>query len=311
MNKIKINIKDYCELFGCTTEEIKEYCRSLVLENLYYRQLSKKERDELLFKIIREINSDIFSKAGAHRHKDWINGWQENLNEFVKDKCSDLATLIPKYYYKNGPIRYFGDYVMPISDSFVFKVTNIFRTYIFKKYLKHVDNIFEFGCGTAHHLAYMAKLYPEKKYYGLDWAISSQEIISLLRRNFRLDIQGINYDFFNIKNGLILGENSGVFTFGALEQVGTNHNHFINFLIEQKPKICINVECLHELYDLSKLSDYLGYQYHKKRKYLEGFLTKLRELEKEKIIKIFNVYHQKFGNVYNDTHSYVIWKPIR
>ena len=43
--------------------------------------------------------------------------------------------------------------------------------------------------------------------------------------------------------------NSGVFTFGALEQLGGKFEKFFNYLIKNRPKIVIHTEPCIELYD--------------------------------------------------------------
>ena len=109
----------------------------------------------------------------------------------------DLGRLIPKYFKDNAPARLNLEYIMPVSEHFVFSYTHVYRTWIFQKYFAEVDNIYEFGCGPAYHLAYLAQLYPGKRLFGLDWAISSQEIIGHLAQHFGWKIAGQHFDFFN------------------------------------------------------------------------------------------------------------------
>ena len=85
--------------------------------------------------------------------------------------------------------------------------------------------------------------------------------------------------------------------------------NFLEFLLKKSPELCVNVEGLSELYEQNYLLDYLALKYHKRRNYLDGFLTRLRELEEEEKIDIIKVHHQQFGNLFDDPHSYVIWKP--
>ena len=68
-------------------------------------------------------------------------------------------------------------------------------------------------------------------------------------------------------------------TYAALEQIGNNHEAFIQFLMRKSPLLCVNVECLCELYDDNALVDYLAIKYHKKRNYLDGYLTRLQQLQ--------------------------------
>lgn len=301
--------KDFAELFGTTEEEMVKYCQNIITSyDFRYRKLVGEERDRLILEVLKRIDSGGLPTTGEERQQDWEKGWNENLQEFI-DSGYDINKLVPKYFKKNVPIRLNRDYVMPINENFVLNVTKVFRSWLFQKYFNKVDSIYEFGCGPATHLAYLATVYPNKKLYGFDWAKSSQKIINLLAQHYGWDIQGDFFDFFNPNKSINIGPNSAVFTFGALEQVGKNHELFLEFLLEKSPELCINVEGLHELYDQDYLLDYLALKYHKRRNYLNGYLTRLRELEDEGKIKYINIHHQPFGNLYDDPHSYVIWRP--
>ena len=307
---MKLSVQDLAQLFGTTVEDVQLHCGDLVgSDALNYRKITGEERDQLILQVLnRIINTDLV-RAGEDRQPDWERGWRENLEEFVASNYN-LELLIPKYFKKNVPARLNLDYVMPVAPDFVFYYTHVFRTWVFKKYLADVKSIYEFGCGPGYHLAYLAQMYPDKNLFGLDWARSSQEILKLLAAHFGWKITGKKFDFFQPDHDVVLAENSGVFTFGALEQIGGRHEKFIEFLLERKPAICVNVECLHELYETDKLLSFLALQYHTKRNYLSGYLTALQKLEKQKRLEIIKVHHQKFGNLFDDPFSFVIWKPL-
>jgi len=276
--------------------------------DLRYRFFSKEERDQLILQVIKKIYSSELTKAGGNRRRDWEQGWRENLQELI-DSGYNLDCLIPKYFKKNVPARLNLDFIMPISPSFVFAYAHVYRTWLFRKYFSKVMNIYEFGCGPAYHLAYLAIMYPEKRLFGMDWASPSQEIIRHLAAHFDWNIEGYHFDFFNPTLNLAIEKNSGVLTFGALEQVGDKHGPFLDFLLQNKPSICVNVECLNEFYNTDNLLSYLALQYHIKRNYLSGYFTALRRLEKNGRIEIIAVHHHCFGNLFDDPMSYVIWKP--
>jgi hypothetical protein len=102
---------------------------------------------------------------------------------------------------------------------------------------------------------------------------------------------------------------SAVMTFGALEQMGQEHGKYLDFILQKKPEICVDIAGLAELYNENDLFDYLALRYHKRRNYLDGYLTRLKELELEGTVQILKTHRQKFGNLYDDPHSYVVWKP--
>ncbi|MCC6325828.1 MAG: hypothetical protein DCC43_15240 [Candidatus Brocadia sp.] len=307
-NLSKLTIDDFARLFGTTADDIDEYCKGLVdTMDFSFEQLSDIERDKLILNILKRIDLADLPVSGEERKPEWEKGWADNLRDFINSGY-DLSKLVPKYFKKNIPVRLNREYVMPVDPDFVLNCTRVFRNWIFRKYLKDVDSIYEFGCGPATHLAFLAGIYPGKKLYGLDWAKPSQEIIRLLAKHFGWQIEGRHFDFFAPDVNLHLDENSAVYTFGALEQIGGNHKAFLQFLLKESFKLCINVECISEFYNQDYLPDYLAFKYHKRRNYLDGYLTRLQELEAEGKIIILAMHHQQFGNIYDDSHSYVVWK---
>jgi len=306
---LDLSCKDFAALFGATEQEVRIYCRDLIAESDFrYRKLEKRERDAIILQVLKHIESGKMIRTGEHRRSDWEKGWAENLREFI-DSGYSIEKLTPKYFEKKLPIRLERDYVIPISKDFLLNGVKVFRSWLFQRYLQNVDTVYEFGCGSAQHLAFLASLYPQKKLYGYDWARNSQRIIRLLVRRYGWSIQGGYFDFFNPDKTLKIKPRSAILTFGSLEQVGKDHGSFLKFLIKQSPALCIHVEGLKELYNQDYLLDYLALKYHNRRNYLSGYLTRLQELEKEGKIRIIKVHRQLFGNLFDDPHSYVIWKP--
>jgi Trans-aconitate methyltransferase len=305
-----LKIEDFAKLFGTSPAEVRTYCsEQLANLDLRYRILEGAERDQVLLKVLCRIDDPETPESGTDRLPDWERGWGENLDEFVQSGY-DVEKLVPKYFKKNVPARFMGEYILPVDPQFVLVCTRMFRSWIFGRYLSPHDTVYEFGCGPATHLAYLAQTYPGKKLIGLDWAHPSQEIISLLAQHRGWDIEGRHFDFFDPDPTLKLEPGSAVYTFGALEQIGERHGEFLDFLLREKPAICVNVECLSEYYDESRLSDYLALRYHRRKKYLDGYLTRLRELAAQGRIEILASHHQPFGNMYDDSNSYVVWRPL-
>ena len=100
-----------------------------------------------------------------------------------------------------------------------------------------------------------------------------------------------------------------MFTSSSLEQTGNDYKNFVNVIIKNKPEICVHIEPVDELLDPKKLPDYLSIQYFNKRKYLNGFLNYLRELESKGKIKIIEAKRTNSGSLFVDGHSLVVWRP--
>jgi SAM-dependent methyltransferase len=306
----KLTARDFAKLFGTSEVAIRRVAGDLIdAIDLRYMTLDGVARDDLILASLKRIHSSELKNAGEHRLTDWEEGWRENLIEFVQSNY-DPRKLVPKYVKQNVPIKLNREYILPAQPDFVYQYTKIFRAWLFQEFLANCELVYEFGCGTGHNLFHLAELYPDKKLHGYDWAASSQEIIQIINEQFDLDISMGMFDFFNPTAELTFEPGSAVLTFGALEQVGPNHERYIDFLLRRHPIICVDVIGIHELYDVAYLLDYISLQYHGKRNYLSGYLTRLRELEAAGKIEIVKLHHHLFGNPYDDPYSYIVWKPI-
>ena len=74
--------------------------------------------------------------------------------------------------------------------------------------------------------------------------------------------------------------------------------------------MCVHLEPLVELYDEDSLFDYPAIRYHRKRGYLDGYLTALRKLEREGRAEILDTRRLQFGSFFQEGYSLVMWKPL-
>lgn len=305
-----LNTKDFAEAFGAAESEVLSFCGELI-ESLDFRYsvCTPEMRERIFLDVIRKCDNSELSASGPHRKDDWCRGWEASMHEFYSSG-GDLKALIPKDWHGDRPLRYKGNYIIANSDSFEHDFSLVFRNWLYKKYFRDYKNIYEFGCGTGHNLAIMAKIFPNKHFFGMDWVPQSQEILSAVAEKYGWQIKGIQFDFFNPDYDLQILPNSLVYTSSALEQIGSDYGKYLDYLLAKRPEICINVECIEEYYDENKLYDYVALRYHRKRTYLHRFLTRLRELEKENYIKIIATKRTGFGSLYHEGYMYVIWKII-
>ena len=94
-----------------------------------------------------------------------------------------------------------------------------------------------------------------------------------------------------------------------IEQLASNFEAFLQFLLKHSPALCVHVEPTIELYDENNLVDYLAMKFHRKRGYTENYLTRLRELEAKNKIGILKVKRPFFGSLYMEGYSYMVWRP--
>lgn len=305
----KLTSKSFAKIFGEKMDNFPSIVRGTIKKtNFTYRIAVDKEFDNAILKIIKTLDSQTLNIAGPHRINDWEKGWEENLQEFKKDK-GNLDRLIPKFVKRGGYIRFQGHFIDPESDSFETDFVTVLRYYLFSKYLNNIRTFYEFGAGTGLNLVAASEVFPKMRLIGLDWAKASVGIINTLKEKLDIDITGKRFDLFNPDKEFRLDNDCAVLTIGTLEQLGQNFKPFIKYLLINKPKICIHMETIYELYDQNNLMDYLAKKYLKKRNYLRGFLPYLKNLEKKKKIKILKV-RRTFGSFYHEGYTYTVWKPI-
>lgn len=305
-----LDINSLAVLFGTTSSRLDKMAGKLISSlDLGYRNLTGEERDKLILTALTKIHSAATTIAGEHRLGDWENGWQENLDDYIESGF-DTKKLVPKYIKTNVPVKLNREYALPNEPDFVYWYTRIFRAWLFQEFLSDYKVVHEFGCGTGHNLMHMAELYPDKELHGYDWAKPSQEIIKIVAEKTGINITGGRFDFFEPDRNIAFFSDHAVLTFGALEQIGSKHDRYVEFLLEKRPGLCVDVIGIHEFYDEENLTDYLSLLYHKRRNYLDGYLTRLRGLEASGKINILKTHHHLFGNPIDDPYSYIAWKII-
>ena len=105
--------------------------------------------------------------------------------------------------------------------------------------------------------------------------------------------------------------NSGIYTFGALEQLASDTDPILEFFISKKPNICIHTEPVIELYDQeNNLSDFLAAKFQGKRGYTSGLIAKLNNLEAEGKIEILSIKRPYFGSFFMEGYNHIAWKPL-
>jgi trans-aconitate methyltransferase len=297
---------DFEQMWG---EQLTPYVIDKINEyGFIYEDISQEKRDAIIKKIVEFLLSDFVVFAGEHRHEQWEKGWGENLDDLNEKKAVEAVN--PHYFGKYDILRLNQKFIRPVSQNFEKNSLSIILDWLADKYMRDAGAIYEFGCGTGHHLLNIRKINPDANIYGLDWATSSQKIIQKLATDIPdSKLFAEQFDFFNPDIGFKLENNSIIYTVAALEQTGDRFEKFIDYLLENRPKLCIHIEPIGELLDRNNLLDYLSIEYFKKRKYLNGFVDYLHKLKNENKIEIIKEQRSYIGSLYIDGYSVVIWKP--
>ena len=96
----------------------------------------------------------------------------------------------------------------------------------------------------------------------------------------------------------------------VIGEEGVSVGDFVDYLISQRPSLCLHIEPILELYDEDNLVDYTAMSFHKKRGYTEGFLPYLKKLESESKIEVIRVRRLKFGSPSMEGWNYIVWKVV-
>lgn len=310
MQNNKLDINDFVRMFGVKKSEFdNDLCELVDGMDLSYHLLEKHERDKVILYVINRLDKKEFTLAGQKGKERWDSGWYENLDKFKKSNYN-IESLTPKYVRPNQPLRLYKDYVVSSNDYLELDYFTVLRKWLFKNYISPFQDIYEFGCGSGYNLAMLADLFKDKQIFGLDWSKPAVEIANLIGEKHYSNVSGHLFDMFNPKKEISFSKNSCVLTIGALEQLGKNHNLFVDHLLDKKPSICLHVEPIVDYYDTNNLIDYLASRFHYIRNYLDGFIPYLHALEKTGKIKIIKEKRVEFGSLFHDGWSLVFWQPI-
>jgi len=305
--KTNINYKDIEKLFD---DKLSDYVKNKITGyKLAYSPLSENEKEQVLIRIVNTLLDPFLVYSGPHRLKQWEKGWGQNLAEFKKEKTAD--SVFPHYHGKYEINRLNQSFVKGMSPNYERNMLYVILDYVFDKYLREAENIYEFGCGTGHNLLKVREVNPSANLFGLDWAKSSQKIIKQMSDSgLAGNIRGYNFDFFKPSKKIKLADNSTIYTVAAIEQIGLNYKAFVSYLLKNKPDICLHVEPIAELLDENKLIDNLSIKYFRKRNYLNGYLDYLKKLEKENKIQILEAKRTYIGSLFIEGYSIIVWRPV-
>jgi len=270
-------------------------------------KITGSERDSLILQIVNIIYHGNLKESGEHRQNDWERGWAENL---IKLSNSENATaLLPGYFSSNSICRINSDLYQANSSIVEANLLKVIQIDLLKKFSLNASHVYEFGCGSGNNLFNIREAIPNAKITGLDWAISSQNIISKMQDKGLLDrVEGKNFNFFEPDFNFSLDNNSTVLTCAALEQVGHRWGAFIQYLLDKSPKLVINIEPISELLDMDNLLDRLSIEYALRRKYLIGYYNGLIDLQNRNKINILYSSRSALGSKYINGYSIVVWE---
>jgi hypothetical protein len=307
---LAVDAARFATMVGVEPAALADSCRrALAQSDLRGEVLSGNEREAELLRALRASENPDLPASGPHRAADWERGWHENLREY-RAGAGALGTLMPKYN-RHQVLRLRGDYLRVADPAFEYAVYTALRHHCFQRWFRGVDGVAEFGCGTGTSLLLLAELFPQLELWGLDWASSSQQILQQLGLRTGRTLHGRRFDMFAPDADFVLPPGTGVLTSAAMEQLGTAHAPFVDYLLTQQPAICVHIEPIVELYETDSLFDEVAARYHRRRNYLTGFLPRLQQLAAAGDVELLSVQRTGFGSFHHEGYSLVVWRPLR
>ena len=305
-NSMRLTYRDFEELWGVSLSAIA--INEIAQLEYEYESMNISDEKALIAEIREEILQKKFVKAGQSREASWEKGWDENLQEYIKSK--DIDDLIPKYFGKSTINRLRQHFIRAVSKNFDLNMLRAIEARVFTEYLSEPKNIYEFGCGTGHNLLFLRKINSDCTLFGLDWAPSCQETLSLLSHSLGDEnIYGKNFDYFSPDFDFKLKPSSAVFTVASLEQIGNRHEFFIDYLMKNKPSIVVHIEPFRDLLDDQNPVDLTSIEYMKQRNYIEGYCETIYELQRINKAKVHLFERTFIGSKYVDGYTILVWSP--
>jgi hypothetical protein len=308
---LRLEPADFDRLLGRPAGCSPGVLSNLGLPDLLYRQLDDAERARTLADVEEAIETRRLRTVGADDPAVWEKGWGE-LADALQGRPVTLESLRPQYFHANVPCRLFGRFVQPVTPDFEYWAGVGVRQLIFDEFLGGWKSIVEFGCGTGINLLLLARLLPNARLTGCDWASASQRILAAMGRQTDGRVVGRSFNMLTASgwDGREIGPTTAVLTVHALEQLSDGWQPFLDYLLARRPGFCLHVEPLVELYDGSQPYDDLARRYHMKRRYLQGFLPAIQTLAASGKAEILALRRVPFGGLYHEAYAVLAWRLL-
>ena len=277
-------------------------------DGLAYRSLEGAEAAAIQERTRDILDDDGLTTAGPDALGRWQRGWGEILQRVRQGGVSE-TTLAPQYF-RHDVLRLEGRYIRAVNTDFEPRLYAAMRAVLFQDLFAGLAQVVEFGCGTGQNLYQLHRLLPGLRLTGADWAEPSQELVRLSAAAENAPMDGVRFDMASLegRENLSIEAGAGVMTLHAMEQLGTNFEPFLDYLIQLRPALALHVEPIAELYDAANPFDAAALAYHRKRGYLAGFLPALRARAKAGRIEILKTHRSGFGSTFHEAYSIVVWR---
>lgn len=307
MDSSKITEQDLLPMFHQLASDLPptflDCLHNIVTE---HHEATSEELAEYTLMVLQKIETPFIARTVEENLAAFESGWSENLRDLKAGRSLE-ESLRPRYFRDSKFLRYRNNLIVSNNLQLEHDLFTLARMLIFWKYLRGVDEIVEIGAGSCQNLLLLARMFSGKKLLGLDWTNASSAIATELARLLETPVSGKVFNMMETGE-VAITPGAALVTIHALEQIGTNHGPLLDFILQARPEIVVHYEPIVEFYDDNNLIDYLAILYSRKRNYLSGYYTKLKELEAQGKIEILDAYRPYLGGVIHES-SLIIWRP--
>lgn len=288
-----LTLEKFAEMFGGPLDE--KTSDEIAGHDWNYSVVDGQASNKVALELLQMVERREFSIVGENSER-WQKGWNENLEEFRR--TGDVKALEPKYLKAAKFLRLQGQFIEPVDPMFEVNWYKLFRGWFARRYLSTFDTIYEFGCGSGHNVAFLAREFPDKQIVGLDWTEASIAIVLALCDKLP-NVSTARFDFFEPSERRF-SRNTAILTVGALEQTGLRWRPFLDFLLRTQPAMCFHIEPIIEWYDPNSLVDYTAIKIHEARGFWRGFVNEVEPIRKHRT---------GFGSLMLEGYSQLQWSP--
>ncbi len=250
-----------------------------------------------------------YRRATVGEVEAWATMVLERMHRPQARRSRPLAAwLRPRYFRETPFLRYRHGLIVSDNKHLEHDLFTLVRRLIFTRYLADCPAIREYGCGSCGNLLLLGEMFPHKDFHALDWARASVEIAGLIAHHTGLSLAGESFDMRQPPPAEPLEEGTAILTVHDLDQLGRDFQPLINHFLASRPRRVVHLEPILEFYEPTNLYDHLAVEYSKRRGYLDGYLTTLRQLETEGRLEIIKAVRPAIGGVIHEA-SIIVWEP--
>lgn len=296
-------------ILGCAFEDLPASIRMIAQSfSMECEPLETEARDAHLLHVLQRVHETRLHRDDAENRLAFEKGWSENLKASLESGIS-AGALTPRYVRPHGTIRWMGGFAAPQDPFLAHKLLQLSVKWSFQRHLEGTGSAYEFGCGSCQYLHALGQMRPDMDLVGLDFTQASVAIAQRLRA-YGAKVSGQHFDMLKPDRSFRLKPGSAVFTVGALEQLGERFEPFLEYLLEQNPRVVIHHEPVLEFYNPDSLVDYSAMLWHRKRNYLAGYWPALQHAARRNLIEILEARRPGFGDPYHESSSVIVWRPL-